>query len=110
MDSGAKLLASSRNTQKAKSILQVDPDRYVVADCGTDPTWLIIQLSEDIVLDTFSLANLEHYSTGFRDFQLLGSSKYPTDKWILLGNFRLAKSHGIQEFTLHRPEWTRYLK
>ena len=51
-------------------------------------TQKVVQLSDDIIIQTVVVANGEHYASGVKDFQLLGSDQYPTEKWVLLGNFR----------------------
>lgn len=62
------------------------------------------------MIDTFAIANREHYSGGVRDFQVLGSDKHPTDQWLWLGNFRAEDVNHKQVFRLPAREWVRYLK
>lgn len=40
-----------------------------------------------IIVDTVVLANYERYSSSIKDFLILGSQRYPTNEWVLLGNF-----------------------
>ena len=39
-----------------------DGDKYMKAPCETRK-WVVLQLSEDIMIDHVILANLEHYSS-----------------------------------------------
>ena len=109
-DAGAKLLATSPSMKKATSILVADDDRYMMVPCSEEYKWFVIQLSEDILVDTFEIANFEHYSSSVSLFQLLGSSSHPTDSWVLLGTFSAHDAHANQVFTLEQPESARYIK
>ena len=72
--------------------------------------WFVLQLSEDITVDTLVMENLEHYASSAKTFQLLASDKYPTKEWVLLGTFTAGQQRGEQTFTLAEPTWARYLK
>ena len=110
-DSGAKLLASSSAMKKASSVLVSDDDRYMMVACEEAEKWLIVQLKEDILLETVELANYEHYASSIRDFTLYGSSVYPVEQWTLLGHFHAPLSHHAHFFTLPtRDHAVRYLK
>lgn len=52
---------------------------------------------------------LFYVNVGMRDFQLLGSQRYPTRDWLLLGQFR-AENTRKQAFRLATPAWARFLK
>jgi hypothetical protein len=62
-DAGAKLLSSSEHIHDAHAILIKDSDRYMKAPCESRK-WVVVQLSEDIMIRHIVLANLEHYSGG----------------------------------------------
>lgn len=60
--------------------------RYMLSPCAARK-WVVIALPEDIKVDAISLSNRELFSSSVREFQLLGSMKYPTDLWFELGKF-----------------------
>lgn len=103
-DAGAKLLNSSEYMKSAGNILVKDVDKYLMAPCESRK-WLVVQLSEDIMIDHVVLLNLEHYSSSTQDFQLLGSDRHPTDKWLLLGTFRALNVNKRQAFYLSKRDW-----
>jgi hypothetical protein len=88
-DAGAKLLAHSNGMRSASSMLSNDNDRYMMSPCAYRQ-WFVVALSEDIIMSSVILSNKEHYSSGPRDFQVLGSIRHPTTEWMLLGQWRAA--------------------
>lgn len=62
------------------------------------------------MVDTVAIANFEHCSSNLNDFELFSSLVYPTDDWVLLGNFTAGNVKHVQRFTLQEPKWARYLK
>merc|ERR1740117_455255 len=42
--------------------------------------------------------------------QVLGSTHYPVDSWVLLGNLVAQNQLGPQQFTLQDHSWVRFLK
>ena len=110
-DSGAKLLASSPNMKKASSILIADDDRYLMVPCVEAEKWFIVQLKEDILLESLEIANFEHYASSISDFTLYGSSVYPSEQWSELGHFHAPLSHHPHLFSLPTRDYAvRYLK
>jgi len=107
---GARVINASKAVQGAGNILGDNPDRYLMTPCKNKPKWVVIQLSEDIKLEEIGFENFEHYSSGFKDIQVLGSEKYPTKSWILLGDFVLQDSRETQFFSTTDPAWVRFLK
>ncbi|KAJ7982572.1 Galactose-binding domain-like [Quillaja saponaria] len=107
---GAKVLASNKEAKGASNILSRDKDKYLRNPCSVEEKFVIIELSEETLVDTIEIANLEHYSSNLRDFELLGSSVYPTDVWVSLGNFTAANVKHLQRFVLQEPKWVRYLR
>lgn len=106
---GAKILGKSDGMKSAHTLLLGDVDKYMMAPCK-QRKWFIVQLSEDIMLQRIAVANYEHYSSGLKDFQVLGSDTHPTDKWLLLGQFRARNVNDRQVFDISKPVWVRYLK
>lgn len=87
-----------------------DHDKYLRNPCSIKEKFVIIELTEETLVDVVKIANFEHYSSNFKDFELFGSSVYPTDKWLPLGKFVGANVKHAQCFKLGEPKWVRYLK
>ncbi|XP_056162014.1 SUN domain-containing protein 4 isoform X3 [Syzygium oleosum] len=107
---GAKVLAYNKEAKGALNILCRDKDKYLRNPCSAEGKFVVIELSEETLVDTIEIANFEHYSSNLKEFELLGSLVYPTDTWINLGNFTAANVKQAQRFALPEPKWVRYLK
>ncbi|XP_068648992.1 SUN domain-containing protein 4-like isoform X2 [Aristolochia californica] len=107
---GAKVLAFNKEAKGASNILDKDKDKYLRNPCSAEEKFVVVELSEETLVDTIEIANFEHYSSNFKDFELLSSSIYPTDNWVELGNFTAGSVKHAQRFTLPEPKWARYIK
>ncbi|KAK4801970.1 hypothetical protein SAY86_000173 [Trapa natans] len=107
---GAKILAFNKEAKGASNILCRDKDKYMRNPCSTEEKFVVIELSEETLVATVEIANLEHYSSNLKEFEMLGSLTYPTDTWVKLGNFTALNGKMPQRFSLPEPKWTRYLK
>ncbi|XVF37315.1 hypothetical protein REPUB_Repub19eG0135200 [Reevesia pubescens] len=107
---GAKVLVYNKEAKGASNILGRDEDKYLRNPCSAEEKFVVIELSEETLVDTIEIANFEHYSSNLKEFELLGSLVFPTDVWIKLGNFTAANVKLAQRFVLQEPKWVRYLK
>lgn len=107
---GAKVLDSNKEAKGASNILNKDKDKYLRNPCSAEGKFVVIELSEETLVDTIKIANFEHYSSNLKDFELLGSQVYPTQTWVKLGNFSAGNVKHAQSFALIEPKWVRYLK
>ncbi|KAL3641509.1 hypothetical protein CASFOL_016477 [Castilleja foliolosa] len=107
---GAKVLSYNKESKGASNILNSDKDKYLRNPCSTEEKFVVIELSEETLVDTIEIANFEHHSSTLKDFELLGSPVYPTDSWVKLGNFTGANVKHAQRFVLPEPKWVRYVK
>nr|GLL42435.1 uncharacterized protein slp1-like isoform X1 [Ipomoea trifida] len=107
---GAKVLAYNKEAKGASNILSRDKDKYLRNPCSAEEKFVVIELSEETLVDTIEIANFEHYSSNLKDFELLGSPVYPTDTWVKLGNFTAGNVKHARRFVLPEPKWVRYLK
>ncbi|EPS64681.1 hypothetical protein M569_10099, partial [Genlisea aurea] len=107
---GAKVLSSNKDAKGAFNILNRDKDKYLRNPCSAEEKFVVMELSEETLVDAFEIANLEHHSSNFKDLELLGSAIYPTDSWFSLGSFTATNVKLAQRFVLPEPKWTRYLK
>ncbi|KAJ9148085.1 hypothetical protein P3X46_030179 [Hevea brasiliensis] len=107
---GAKVVAHNKEAKGADNILGKDQDKYLRNPCSVGGKFVVIELSEETLVDVVKIANFEHYSSNFKDFNLSGSLNYPTEAWTELGNFVAANVKQSQSFKLPEPKWVRYLK
>lgn len=107
---GAKLLSHNKEANGANNILGKDKDKYLRNPCSADEKFVVIELSEETLVDAVKIANLEHYSSNFKDFELMGTLTYPTSTWMVLGSFVAENVKHAQSFVLPEPKWVRYLR
>ncbi|KAJ7945063.1 Galactose-binding domain-like [Quillaja saponaria] len=107
---GAKVVAHNKDARGASNILGKDHDKYLRNPCSVGGKFVVIELAEETLVDAFKIANFEHYSSNFKEFELSGSLSYPTEVWSPLGNFLAANVKHAQIFKLPEPKWVRYLK
>ncbi|KAG6017193.1 hypothetical protein E4U54_008068 [Claviceps lovelessii] len=112
-DAGATILKTSPGAKNAKAILVENKDTYMLLECDTNPKYVIIELSDDISVDTVVLANFEFFSSMIRHFRVSVSDRYPVkiDKWRDLGTFEARNSRDIQPFLVENPQiWAKYVR
>jgi len=107
--SGALVLETSPNSKGMGNILLDDKDKYAISPCD-DKKWVVIGLSEDILVKELIIANYEKYSSIVNEFQVLGSQTFPTQEWRNLGTLGANFTQGEQKFQMLEPAWARYLK
>ncbi|KAL6840233.1 hypothetical protein ACP4OV_030043 [Aristida adscensionis] len=107
---GAKVLDFNKEAKGASNILDKDKDKYLRNPCSAEGKFVIIELSEETLVDTIAIANFEHYSSNLKEFEMLSSLTYPTENWETLGRFTVANAKHAQNFTFPEPKWARYLK
>lgn len=107
---GAKVLDHNKEAKGAGNVLFRDRDKYLRNPCSVNGKFVVIELSEETLVDAIEIANLEHYSSNFKDFELWGSLSYPTETWGLLGSFSAENVKHAQRFMLQEPKWMRYMK
>lgn len=90
VDCSASVLRSSKNSKGASSILHSAKDRYMLTPCSAKEKFVVIELCEEIDVDSIVLANWEFFSSMFKVFRVMGSANYPGSEtdWTTLGLFR----------------------
>jgi hypothetical protein len=107
---GAKILDFNKEAKGASNILDKDKDKYLRNPCSAEGKFVIIELSEETLVNTIAIANFEHYSSNLKEFEISSSLTYPTENWDTLGRFTVANAKHAQNFTIPEPKWARYLK
>ncbi|KAG6952861.1 hypothetical protein JG688_00013085 [Phytophthora aleatoria] len=110
LDAGATILDAAPDTKSPTNLLVPDKDRYMLTPCSNPRKWVVISLSEDVHADAIAIANYEKFSSPVKDFIVLGSVNYPTDTWLVLGNFTATHTNGEQIFQLDAQQHVRYIK
>ncbi|KAL8734859.1 MAG: hypothetical protein Q9166_001211 [cf. Caloplaca sp. 2 TL-2023] len=112
-DCAATILKTNPECKSATSVLVENKDSYMLNECSASNKFFIVELCNDILVDTVVLANFEFFSSIFRTFRVSVSDRYPVklDKWRELGTFEAKNSRGIQAFLVEEPQiWARYLR
>jgi hypothetical protein len=104
---GALILEKSPDMKGASNLLNGDNDKYAIVPCS-EKKFVVINLSEDILVKQVKLANYERFSSHLKDFQIMGSQTM--GEWVDLGTYTAEPGNGEQAFDLKEPEWARYLK
>lgn len=95
VDCAATVRKANKEAKGAQSILFESKDQYMLNKCSTNK-FVIINLCEQIRVDTIVMANFEFFSSTFKDFKVYASSKYPTDDWRLLGQWKAKNTRDLQ--------------
>ncbi|KAL8683730.1 MAG: hypothetical protein Q9186_000364 [Xanthomendoza sp. 1 TL-2023] len=112
-DCAATMLKTNPESKSATSVLVENKDSYMLNECSAKNKFFIVELCNDILVDTVVLANFEFFSSIFRTFRVSVSDRYPVklDKWRELATFEARNSRGIQAFLVKEPQiWARYLR
>ncbi|KAF2841625.1 hypothetical protein M501DRAFT_1000893 [Patellaria atrata CBS 101060] len=112
-DCAATVLKTNQESKGSSSVLVENKDSYMLNVCSAANKFVIVELCEDILVDTVVLANYEFFSSMFRTFKVSVSDRYPVkmDRWKELGTFQARNSRDIQPFLIENPLiWARYLR
>lgn len=112
-DCAATILKTNTKCKSAASILVENKDSYMLNECSIDNKFLIVELCDNILIDTVVLANFEFFSSMFRTFRVSISDRYPVkaDRWKELGIFTARNSRDVQAFAVENPLiWAKYLR
>ncbi|KAI9661601.1 MAG: hypothetical protein M1821_008839 [Bathelium mastoideum] len=112
-DCAATILKANLKAKSASSVLVENKDSYMLNECHIDNKFIIVELCNDILIDTVVLANFEFFSSMFRTFRLSVSDRYPVkmERWRELGTFEARNSREVQAFLVENPLiWARYLR
>ncbi|OSX57217.1 hypothetical protein POSPLADRAFT_1124549, partial [Postia placenta MAD-698-R-SB12] len=81
------------------SILSSKKDRYMLSPCAEEKQFVVVELCDDIMIDTVQLANYEFFSGVFKDFTVSVAKTY-TAGWTYAGTYRAQNVRGVQSFHL----------
>lgn len=112
-DCAATVLKNNPESKSGSSVLVENKDSYMLNKCSASNKFLIVELCNDILVDTIVLANYEFFSSIFRHFRISVSDRYPVkmEKWKDLGTFEARNTREVQAFLIENPLiWARYLR
>lgn len=112
-DCAAAILKSNPEAKGSSSILDENRDRYMLNKCSASNKYVIVEMCEDILVDTVVLANFEFFSSAFKDFRVSVTDRYPIQErgWKTLGSFVGNNTRTIQVFAIENPLiWARYVR
>ena len=112
-DCAATVLKTNPECKGPNAVLVENKDSYMLNLCSAKNKFFIVELCDDILIDTVVLANFEFFSSMFRTFRVSVSDRYPVklDKWKELGIFEARNSREVQAFLVENPLiWARYLR
>jgi len=112
-DCAATVLKTNPQCKSSSSVLVENKDSYMLNECAAENKFIIVELCDDILVDTVVLANFEFFSSMFRTFRVSVSDRYPVkpDRWKILGEFEARNSREIQAFLIENPLiWARYVR
>ncbi|KAI5294490.1 hypothetical protein KEM52_003896 [Ascosphaera acerosa] len=113
-DCAATVIRTNAEARGATAILVENKDSYMLNECRAGNKFVILELCDDILIDTVVLANFEFFSSRFRLFRVSASDRYPPprpDLWRELGVYEALNTREIQAFPVENPLiWARYVK
>ena len=74
-------------------------DRYMLSPCGATPRFVVIELCEDVRIDTVQLANFELFSGVFMEFTVSVAKAYvaaDAEGWTVAGTYAGKNVRGVQ--------------
>lgn len=95
LDCSARVHGSHKSAKSSSAILSSKKDRYMLSPCAEKQQFVIVELCEDIRIDTVQLANYEFFSGVFKDFSVSVAKTY-TGEWTPAGTFRARNVRGVQ--------------
>jgi hypothetical protein len=96
----ARIHSSHKTAKSASSILSRKKDRYMLSPCqtGKESQFVIVELCDDIRIDTIQLANFEFFSGVFKDFRVSAAHSYTSDGkgWVVVGDYTAKNIRAVQ--------------
>lgn len=116
-DCAARILSTNQGAKSPSSILHSTHDTYLRNLCSSPSQHVVIELCEDIRIDTVVLANYEFFAGRVREFEVWVSKRYPPvkeEEWRMLGRWEAQNTRQPQTFTVRQPAldgmYTRFIK
>jgi hypothetical protein len=85
--------------KSASNILSSQRDRYMLSPCSATARFVVVELCEDVRIDTVQLANFEFFSGVFREFTVSVAKTYiaaDAEGWTVVGTYVGKNVRGVQ--------------
>lgn len=112
-DCAANVLEWNKEAESPKTVLVENKDSYMLNRCSAQSKFIVLELCNDILIDTVVLANFEFFSSTFRTFRVSVSDRYPVkvEKWKTIGTYEARNTREVQAFLVQDPViWARWLR
>lgn len=86
-DCAATIVKTNNNAKGASAILVENKDSYLLNQCSILNKFVVIELCQDILVDSVVVGNFEFFSSMFRNLKFSVSDRFPTQTWEVLGHF-----------------------
>lgn len=98
MDCSARVHTAHRSAKSTSAILSSKKDKYMLSPCAEKEQYVVVELCDDIRIDTVQLANYEFFSGVFKDFTVHVAKTYTTntDGWTFAGAYKAQNVRGVQ--------------
>lgn len=108
----ATVVKTNSEAKGASAILTEVKDSYLINKCSSLNKFVVIELCQDILINTVVIGNYELFSSMFKDLKFLVSDRFPVvDGWRELGQYQAQNIRDVQSFDIKNPLiWARYLK
>lgn len=113
LDCAATIMKTNSEAIGAASVLFENKDKSLLNPCSAPNKFVVIELCEDVLVDSIVMANHEFFSSTFRKLRFSVSERFPVPKngWKVLGEFEAENSRNAQTFKFENPMiWARYLR
>ncbi|KAM9919830.1 hypothetical protein OXX59_007656 [Metschnikowia pulcherrima] len=112
VDCAATIVKTNSDAKGASAILTEVKDSYLLNKCSTANKYVVIELCQDILVESVVMGNFELFSSMFRQVKFSVSDRFPVTKgWHELGSHEAQNIRDVQTFTIENPLiWARYLK
>lgn len=113
-DCGASIVKTNSEAKSATSVLFENKDSYMLNPCNAANQFIIIELCQDILVDSVVIGNFEFFSSTFKKFQISVSETFPVQSqndWKTLGVFEAKDVRNFQSFNITNPMiWAKYFR
>jgi len=99
VDCSARVHTAHGGAKSAANILSSQRDRYMLSPCGAKPQFVVVELCDDIRIDTVQLANFEFFSGVFEEFTVSVAKTYAAadaEGWTVVGTYVGKNVRGVQ--------------
>ena len=108
LDCSARVHTAHRSAKSSSSILSSKKDRYMLSPCSMsdgEQQFVVVELCEDIRIDTVQLANFEFFSGVFKDFTVSVAKTYNAEGWTVAGTYKAKNVRGVQVCNILHPPY-----